>query len=296
MKSLIRLCCVVLIAFSAGRVTAAEPIGVLATFSILGDLVSQIGGERVDVEVLVGPDKEAHGFQPRASDARKLGEVRLVVANGLGFDTWIERLIKSAGYKGMLLIASKDAKLIGGDGKNEQVDPHAWQDVANAEIYVRNIAEALAQVDPAGAPFYRANARHFITELRSLDQEIRSQLSAIPAAQRKVVTGHDAFAYFARAYDVQFIAPVGISNDAAPSARRIAALIKQIRSEQISAVFLESLSDARQIERIQKESGARIGGRLYADALSRDDGPAPTYLDMMRHNLRTLLEGLKGGA
>ena len=276
---------------------ATRQIEVVTSFSILADFVRQVGGERVVVHTLVGPDEDAHAFQPRPSDARRIGDARLVVVNGLGFDDWMVRLARSAGYSGEIVIASTDIQPLEEKGHHGHehhggTDPHAWQNVANARRYVANIALALQKVDPEGAGLYQRNAQRYDEALRQLDAEIRSRLAELPEKRRKVVSSHDAFAYFAQAYGMVFLAPVGVSNDAEPSARAIAKLIGQIRTEQVPAVFIETVADPRLLYRIQAESGARIGGTLYSDALSSSSGPVPTYLAMMQHNLRVLLEAL----
>lgn len=279
---------------------AAEPIDVVASFSILGDLTQRVGGARVKVHTLVGADADAHVFQPTPGDAKRLGRARLVVVNGLGFEGWIDRLVKSAGYRGEVLIASRGIEPLdrAGAGHDQhrhaaEIDPHAWQDLANAQQYVGNIAAALSAVDPAGQADYRANADRLRGEIAGLDAEIRRQLGALPAARRVVVTSHDAFGYFARAYGIQFRSPVGVSTDAEASAADVGKLIRQIKREQIPAVFMENVSDPRLLERIRAETGARIGGTLYSDALSAPGGPAATYLAMMRHNARTLFDALR---
>lgn len=275
----------------------AAPLEVVASFSILGDFVSRVGGERVAVTTLVGAGADAHNYQPRPSDARRLGNARLIVANGLGFDEWIERLAQSAGYQGTILIASAGIRPLAEEDEHRHahkgaVDPHAWQDVSNATRYVANIADALSQADPPGAAVYRQNAARYAAELEALDATIRRTLATVPAERRKVVSSHDAFGYFSHAYDVQFLAAAGVSTQSEPSAGGIAQLIRQLRREKAPAVFVESISDPRLAERISHESGARLGGMLYSDALSNADGPAPTYLAMMRHNLETLMKGL----
>lgn len=282
----------------------AAPLEVVVSFSILGDLVRQVGGERVRVVTLVGPDQDAHNYQPRPSDARRIGAAHLVVVSGLGFDPWLERLAHTAGFKGTVLVASHDIEPIAAPDTRDDAhghrhgthrdatDPHAWQDVSRTQRYVANIANALTLADAAGANLYRHNAARYIAELKALDTEIRNALSRIPAERRKVVSSHDAFGYFAHAYGVRFLAPAGISNQSEPSASGVAQLIRQLRREKVPVVFVESISDPRLVERIRKESGARLGGTLYSDALSGADGPAPTYVAMMRHNLDTLIEGL----
>ena len=279
---------------------AAEPLNVVATFSILGDLTQRVGGERVQVHSLVNQDADAHVYQPTPADARTLAQARLVVVNGFGFEGWIERLIKSSGYRGKVLTTSSGVKTLkrphlqgtrphAHDG---DVDPHAWQDLSNALIYVDNIAQALSEADPANQAVYQSNAAKYKQEISALDGEIRQVFKTIPIERRRVVTSHDAFGYFSRAYGIGFIAPVGINTDAEPSAGDVGRIIEQIRREKIPAVFMESISDPRLLERIRQESGARIGGTLYSDSLSKADGPASTYLDMIRHNAKTLAAAL----
>ncbi len=290
-----------LLALLSAPLAHAAALEVTTSFSILGDFVRQVGGERVAVKVLVGPNEDTHGYQARPSDARAIGKSGLVVANGLGFDDWIVRLAKSAGFRGKVVIASANVRPLAmthGEGPSSDdrddggTDPHAWQDVANAQRYVLNIADALVAADPAGAATYRANAERYTGQLKALDAEIRAALGSLPANQRKVVSSHDAFGYFARAYGIRFLAPVGVSNNAEPTAQGVAQLIRQVRAEKVPAVFLENIADPRLIERIRSESGARVGGTLYSDALSAADGAAPDYLAMMRHNLKQLLEAL----
>ena len=279
---------------------AAETLNVVATFSILGDMAQRVGGERVQVLTLVGQDADAHVYQPTPADAKTLAKARLVVVNGFGFEGWIERLIKSSGYRGKVLTASSGVKTLKlphlkgerGQAHHGDVDPHAWQDLSNALIYVDNIAQALSEADPAGQAVYQANAAKYKQEISALDSEIRQAFKAIPVERRRVVTSHDAFGYFSRAYGIGFISPVGINTDAEPSAGDVGRIIEQIRREKIPAVFLESISDPRLLERIRQESGARIGGTLYSDSLSQAGGPAPSYLDMMRYNAKTLAAAL----
>ena len=281
----------------------AAPLNVVASFSILADMTSRIGGDRIELHTLVGRDADAHVYQPTPADAKKLAQAQLVVVNGFGFEGWIDRLVKSSGYRGPIVTATRGVPALGRphDGDHDHhdahegdADPHAWQDLANALRYADNIAAALAAANPAGKAISAANAEQYKTELRVLDGEIRQSFSAIPAARRKVVTTHDAFAYFGRAYGLSFIAPVGINTEAEPSAAGIGKIIRQIRKEKIPAVFMESISDPRLLERIRQESGAAIGGTLYSDSLSPSDGPAPSYLEMMRYNAKTLAAALAG--
>lgn len=286
--------------FAAGT-AGADPLRVVASFSILGDLTQRIGGERIAVHTLVGAGGDAHVYQPTPADARTLAQAQLVVVNGLGFEGWIDRLVKSSGYRGTVVRASTGIRTLKrvddghdhGDHDHEGgIDPHAWQDLANGLRYIDNIAGALAVADPAGRDAYLANAAKYKQEIAALDGELKNAFKAIPRERCKAVTTHDAFAYFARAYGITFIAPVGVNTDAEPSAADVGRIIKQIRREKIPAVFIENVTDPRLLERIRQESGARVGGTLYSDSLSKADGPAPTYLEMMRNNARTLITAL----
>jgi zinc/manganese transport system substrate-binding protein len=277
-------------------------IPVVATFSILGDFVREVAGDRVDLTVLVGPGSDAHVYAPAPGDAKKLAAARLIVQNGLGFEGWIGRLIKASNTKARVVVATRGVKPIkavhghGHDhGHNHGAnDPHAWQNVTNARIYVNNIRDGLIAVDPAGKDVYAANASAYVAKLDALEKEVRDAIAKIPAANRKVITNHDAFAYMGAAYGLQFISPQGLSTDAAPSAQSVARIIRQIRQEKIPAVFVENVADTRLAERIAKESGARMGGTLYSDQLSPPGGPAGTYIDMVRHNIRELTAALGG--
>jgi len=274
----------------------AAPLEVVTSFSILGDLLRQVGGERLRVTTLVGPGADAHGYQPRPSDARHIKTAGLVVANGLGFDPWLERLARSAGYTGEVVIASRGIRPLemAGNGHHHdqpEMDPHAWQDVGQAQRYVATLAAALAAADPPGAAAYREQAARYTASLEALDRDIRQAITAIPAERRLVVTSHDAFGYFARAYGIRFLAPVGLSSNAEPTAGGVAALIRQIRQTRAPAIFMENISDPRLLERIQRESGARPGGTLHSDALAPTP-PADTYMGMMRENLRVLVAAL----
>ena len=286
------------LSFIAAQAVAADKLDVVTSFSILGDLTQRIGGARVQVCTLVGQDGDAHVYQPTPADAKTIAHARLVIVNGFGFEGWIERLVNSSGYRGQLLIASHGINVLKrlppSDGKttahdpDSGVDPHAWQDLANAMRYVDNIAQALSQTDPAGKALYLANAASYKKEMVALDAEIRHAFAAIPAARRKVLTSHDAFGYFSRAYGITFISPIGVNTDGEPSAADVARIIRQIRRERITAVFMESFSDQRLLERIRQESGVQIGGTLYSDSLSKPNGAAATYLQLMQHNARTL--------
>ncbi|MBP2299700.1 metal ABC transporter substrate-binding protein [Azospirillum picis] len=302
MKHLFGAALAAALALAALPATAA-PLKVVATFSILGDMVRQIGGDEVSVTTLVGPDGDAHVYEPTPADARAIAGADLVIVNGLGMEGWIDRLVTASGYKGPVTVASTGVEPLAaagedhghGHGHNHEhdaVDPHAWQSVANARIYAGNILKGMAAADPGMAGTLRANHAAFAATLDALETEIRTGLSAIPRKDRKIVTSHDAFGYYGHAYGVTFLAPVGLSTEAEPAAGGIARLIRQIRKERIRAVFVESIADPRMLEQIARETGARIGGRVYSDALSPPDGPAATYVDMMRHNLAAFTRAL----
>ncbi len=269
-------------------------LAVIASFSILGDLVRNIGGERIALSVLVQPGTDAHVYDPTPADARAVGEARVVISNGLGFEGWMKRLMQSSASKAVLVEASKGVKGLTGKAESGhghdhgKADPHAWQSVPNAKLYAAAIRDALISADPAGKAIYEANAAIYLAELDAVDAEIRATIARIPADRRKIITSHEAFGYFAAAYGLQVIAPRGLSTEAEASAKDVARLIQQIKREKITAVFVESISDQRLIQQIAKESGARVGGTLFSDALSRADGPASTYIRMMRHNIRLI--------
>jgi zinc/manganese transport system substrate-binding protein len=296
------LAAVVALAAIPAPAFAQEKVPVVATFSILGDFVRNVGGERIAVTTLVGPDGDAHVYSATPADAKTLAEARVVFMNGLGFEGWIDRLAKSSGTKAPLVTVARGIKtqrMAGGDSHGHghghsqgTTDPHAWQSVANAKIYVANIRDALIKADPAGKADYEANAKAYSEKLDALDREIRVAMNSIPKARRKVITSHDAFAYFRAAYGIGFVAPQGVSTESEASAQDVARIIRQIRAQKIPAVFLENVSDPRLVKRIADETGAKIGGTLYSDALSGPDGPAPTYIDMMRHNLRQFAKAL----
>jgi zinc/manganese transport system substrate-binding protein len=274
---------------SAAPARAQDRLNVVASFSILGDFVRNVGGERVSVTTLVGPDSDVHVYTPAPADAKKIADAKLVVINGLGLEGWLPRLVQSAGGKATMITASRGItpRKLGADA-----DPHAWQSVANARIYVVNIRDALVAADPAGAAIYRDNADRYLARLDALDREVRAAVAQIPEGRRKVISTHDAFGYFAAAYGVEFIAPQGVSTESEVSARDIAAIITQIKASKIPAVFLENISDPRLMRRISAETGARIGGTLYSDSLTGEKGDAPTYIDMVRHNIKALTSAL----
>jgi zinc/manganese transport system substrate-binding protein len=281
---------------------AQDKLKVVASFSILGDLVKNVGGERVDVSVMVGADTDMHVYLPSPADAKRLLEARLVVINGLGLEGWADRLVKASGFTGSPVIASRGIKpkaaaehghSHGKAQAHHRNDPHAWQDVANVKVYVANIRDALILADPGGKQHYETAATAYLTQLDALDAEIKASFAGTPKSRRRVITSHEAFAYYSDAYGITFLAPQGVGGDTEPSAKGIATLIRQIKREGVKAIFVENISNPRVIQRISKETGAAVGGTLYSDALSGPTGPAATYIAMMRHNTRLLAAAMK---
>jgi zinc/manganese transport system substrate-binding protein len=283
--------CLLLFAFLliASPLHAAERLNVVASFSILGDFVRTIGGDRVNVTTLVGADSDVHVYTPAPSDAKRIADAKLVIVNGLGLEGWLPRLVQSSGSKAQVVIASAGIAPL---KLGSAADPHAWQSVPNARVYVTDIANALVAADPDDADFFRAQAKAYLEKLETLDREVREAVAKIPPERRKVISTHDAFGYFASEYGIQFVAPLGVSTETEPSARDIAAIIGQIRAQKIPAVFLENISDDRLIRRIAAETGAKVGGTLISDGLTGEKGLAPTYIDMVRHNIKALTSAL----
>jgi len=286
--------------FVAPGARAQDRLNVIASFSILGDFVKNVGGDRVEVATLVGPNGNAHVYAPSPGDAKKVADAKLVFVNGLGFEGWLERLVKASGTKAPIVVATKGIKPLERAGEHDhdhdhdhgRADPHAWQSVANAKIYVANIRDALIAADPAGKDAYSANAVAYLAKLDALEHDVREVIAKIPADRRRVITSHSAFGYFQDAYGVNFTAPQGVSTEAEASAKDVAAIIAQIRKQKVAAVFLENVTDPRLVEQVARETGAKVGGTLYSDALTDDKGDATTYIDLMRHNLRQLASAL----
>ena len=318
-----------------GTAQAAEPLKVVASFSILGDIVREVGGADISLTTLVGPDGDAHGYEPTPGDAKKLADARVLFVNGLDFETWLPKLTKASGFAGQTVTASQGVtprKFAGhGDGEDHgaghghghgnkddhkddhkhghddddhdhkhghhhhhgDADPHAWQSLANGVIYARNVADGLAAADPAHAQAYRQRADAYVAKLQALDASLKKTFDAIGAERRKVVTSHDAFGYFGDAYGVTFIPAMGVSTDAEPSAREVAAIIEQVRRDKVPAVFVENISSPKLVEQIARETGAKVGGTLYSDALSKPGQPGATYLEMFEWNARQLAAALQ---
>jgi len=288
--------CVAALLAPPARAQPAPP-RIVASFSILADMARELAPAGTVVTSLVGPNADAHVFEPTPADGRHLAQADLVVVNGLNFEGWVDRLIKVSGYRGPVVVASRGVKLPASQKPHEghdhgAVDPHAWQNLAYARVYVANISSALAARWPAQRAEIDSRRIAYLAQVDELDRRVRDSLNAIPRAQRRVITSHEAFGHFGAAYGVDFLAPQSWNTHSEPSAAAVARLIRQIRQQGVQAVFIENISDPRLVERIAQEGGVRVGGTLYSDALSVPGGPADTYLRLIEHNTRTLVDAL----
>lgn len=304
---------------SAPATAQEKPLRVVASFSILADIARNVGGPDVEVTALVGPDADAHAFEPTPQDIKTVAGADLVIVNGLGFEGWMDRLAQASGRKDTPIVASQGiepatmaAEEHDHGHKNEAeahedheeredheghdvvTDPHAWQDIANVRTYIRNIEKAFAASRPALKDAFKTRADAYDAQLAELDIWIHDTYKQIPAGQRKVITSHDAFGYYGHAYGVTFLAPEGLSTESEPTAADVARLSDRIKAEGIRAVFIENMTNGKLVTQLAKDTGANVGGTLYADALSGPDGPAPTYIGMMLHNTGLIAAGLQG--
>ena len=298
------------ITFPLATVAFADGLKVVASFSIIGDFARQVGGNRIELTTLVGPDGDAHVYEPKPTDAAAMAQAQVVLVNGLHFEGFLQRLTETSGSTAVVVELTKGVEPIAmkedhAEHEGEEahaadehghgdIDPHAFQSVANAEIYVKNIADAFCAADAAGCDTYRTNAAAYTEQLYALDAELKATVAAIPADKRTIITSHDAFGYFEHAYGLTFLAPEGISTEAEASAADVAALIRQVRGDKASAIFVENVTNPRLIEQIATETGIKVGGTLYSDALSQEGGPAATYVDLMRHNMATIKGAVLG--
>jgi zinc/manganese transport system substrate-binding protein len=293
---------VVAIWLAGGSGRAADRVKVVATFSVIGDMVTNIAGDRVELATLVGPDGDTELFQPGLADGRTVAEAKLLLLNGLNdeFEPWLEPLLKQAEFRGTKVVVSRGARTLtaseehasSGTPTPAALDQHAWLDPKNGAIYAKNIADALARADPDHAADYRARAGSYIKELQTIDAWAKAELAAVPASKRRLITSHDSLQYMAHAYGIKMISINGWTNKSEPSAAELAALTRQIKQERVRALFLDSITDPRAMQRIAQETGAVIGGTLYGDALSAPGGEADSYVKMLRHDVATLKAGM----
>lgn len=272
----------------------AKTLNVVASFSVLGDMVQQVGGEHVHVDTLVGPDGDPHTFEPSPQDSVLLSKADVVVVNGLGLEGWLDRLVKASGFKGELVVASTGVKthMIEEDGKTV-TDPHAWNSAANGALYAQNILAGVVKADPQDEAALNASGQSYIAQLKQIDDWAKSRFSAIPVTKRKVLTSHDAFGYFGRAYGVTFLAPQGLSSESEASAAAVGQLISQIKADGVHTWFMENQLDPRLVKQIASATGAQPGGELYPEALSAPGGVADSYVKMLRHNVEAIAKSMK---
>ncbi|MGR3837565.1 MAG: metal ABC transporter solute-binding protein, Zn/Mn family [Cognatishimia sp.] len=268
----------------------ADDVKIVASFSILGDMVEQVAGDFADVTTIVGPDADAHVYSPSVADARAVAEADIIFVNGMGFETWSDTLIAESGTEASVHVATVGITPVLVD---DETDPHAWNSLLNGVIYVQNITAVLSEAVPAHATDFAANAEAYIAELTALDAQTREKLGALPAGKSTVVTAHDAFGYLADAYGLNFVAPIGIDTEAEPSAQELAALIEGLKEQGASALFVENITSPALVQQISEETGLKIGGRLFSDALSERGGPATSYLAMFQHNLGAIVTALE---
>lgn len=287
-------------------VALATPLKVVTSFSILNDLVQQVGGDKVEAVTIVGPESDAHSFEPRPSDAQRLQDADLLIINGVQFEAWLPKLIQAAGYEGEIIEASEGVPLRAYETEHHHgheeadehhhdhgvFDPHAWQSLEHAQLYVHNICDALRQADPKNKVYYQQRAAEYEKSMRTLHAELLEKFKLLPVHKRSVVSSHDAFSYLGQAYGIEFLSLLGASNQAEPSAKELADLITYMRNNQVQAVFIENISSPKLIEQIARETDAVVGKQLYSDALAKSPHPADTYLGMMRWNAEALLEAL----
>ncbi len=298
-------CCAVLV-ITTTACWATSPINIVASFSIIGDIVNNVGGDRVKVTNLVGPDSDAHAYEPTPAAAKAVRGANLVVVNGLGFEGWIDRLITASGYKGLVIVASTGVKpremkdehahgKAGAHDKYQAADPHAWQNLENGRLYVNTIAAALVNIDPEGASYYTERAAAYTKRLTNLEAWAKAEFSAIPEEKRRMITSHDAFGYLGDTFGIEILSPMGIGTGKEPTAAGVKKLIQQIKKEKITAVFVENIANPRMIQQIAKESGVKVGGELYSDALSAPTGPAANYTEMFTNNVTKIVTKMKQG-
>ncbi|OBQ80456.1 MULTISPECIES: zinc ABC transporter substrate-binding protein AztC [unclassified Mesorhizobium] len=307
-RAALALSVITLSAFAASSAFAA-PLKVVASFTVIADFAKNVGGDRVNITTIVGPDGDAHVYEPTPADAVAMAGADVVLVNGLHFEGFLQRLVDTSATKATIVTLTKgvtpiafkpefadaDAAEGAGTGGGKTVnDPHAFQSIANAKIYVKNIADAFCAADSAGCDSYKANAAAYTQKLGALEGEVTAAIQAIPEAKRVVITSHDAFGYFEHAYGLTFLAPQGISTDSEPSAADVAKLVNQVKQDKAAAIFIENITNPRLIEQIASETGIKVGGTLYSDALSPPDGPASTYIDMMHNNIEQFKGALLG--
>ena len=274
---------------------SAKTLNAVASFTVLADVVKQVGGEHVSVTSLVGPNGDPHDFEPSPDDAKKLKEADVTFISGEGLESWFERLVRASGYSGKPVVASEGVKTRTMDEAGKTIiDPHVWNSPVNIEVWVENIEKALSAADPEDAAVFRANAARYTNVLKELDAYAKSRFETVPQDRRKILTSHNAFGYFGREYGITLLSPVGLSTETEASAADVGKLIDQIKKENVKTYFFENSNDSRLVQQISKATGAEPGGELYVEALSKEDGSAPTYAKMFRYNVDLISKAIAG--
>jgi len=271
---------------------SGKPI-VVATFSVLGDLVKIVAGDSVEVVTLVGPDGDAHTFEPTPKDGVSLAEADVIFENGVGFEAWLDKLYSSSKSKAKRVVVSEGLRLR--TLENEH-DPHLWHDVKNAIHMVGVIRDKLAEADPPNADKYRANAAAYLDRLNTLDAWVVEKVGTLPKAKRKLVTSHDTFGYFADRYGFEVVGSglESVSTEASdPSPAAFAKLVGEIKAAKVPAIFAENVHNPKLMERLAKEAGVKVAPPLFTDALGKPGSEGDTYEKMMRYNVSTIMDALK---
>ncbi|MEK1889539.1 MAG: zinc ABC transporter substrate-binding protein AztC [Phyllobacterium sp.] len=312
MKKALRLAAtlnVILLLIANYSIAHADPLKVVSSFTVISDFAKNVGGDKIKLTTLVGPDGDAHVYEPKPADAAAVAGADVVLVNGLHFEGFLPRLVEASATKAPIVELSKGVEPIksaeaehdhdaaGGSQHEEHgaYDPHAFQSISNAKIYVTNIVDAFCAANAANCETYKANAATYTEKLNATEAEVKAGIASIPESKRLVITSHDAFGYFQHEYGLTFLAPEGISTDSEASAADIVALIKQIKEDKASAIFVENITNPRLIEQIASETKLNVGGTLYSDALSKPEEGASTYIDMMHHNIETFKKAILGG-
>ena len=286
----------------AGPARATDRIPVVVTFSVIGDMLASVGGDRVDIKTIVKAGGDCELYQPTAADVATVASARALFVNDLNeeFEPWLEPLLKQALFKGTKVVVTRGVRTLTAEEEHPvsgrqlpaAIDQHAWLDPRNGIIYVRNIAEALERVDPAGAADYRARAAAYTKQIQAVDDWARKEIASVPSGKRRALASHDSLEYIANTYGITLLTVNGWTNKSEPSAAELTKLARQIQAAHVKALFLDSITDPRAMQRIAGETGAVIGGTLYGDSLSPTGGEADSYVKMLRHDVSTLKAGM----
>lgn len=281
---------------SNNATVGAGELRVLATETFLGDIAQNVAGSRLKVETLLPVTVDPHEFQPAPQDAIKIAQSQVLIVNGLGYETWLTKTLENGGSQRLVVVASTGlSPNPDPSGEHPDGDPHMWMNPLNVIHYVENIRDGLTQTDPGGRDIYTANAQAYIAQLKDLDQWVNGQVAQLPPEKRLLVTNHDALGYFSQAYGFKVVGAVipSVTNEASPSAQQMATLIDTIKSSGAPAIFLDISENQKLANQIASESSAKVVTDLYVETISAPDGPAATYIEMIRHDVSIIVEALK---